>query len=221
MRGFEFFDANETGHRGGAVLKREIVVDGFVVRRLRIFRLGEYRLEFGGEDEHVIVEVIFERFLANTVAGAENRSLPLVIDGESEHAAEVLETRFAVFVVERHDDFGVGTGCERVAFLFQCVAMFLEIVDLSVEDDPITIHISHGLVTERGEIDDGKPAMSESDMPVGRDIDAAIVRAAMSDGLVHCLNFSWRYRSSCEGNFSGYAAHRLVVITVLRMRRCL
>src|SRR6266850_5592878 len=81
------------------------------------------------------------------------------------------------------DHFGVSARAENVALCFQLVPKRLEVVNLSVENDPdALVLVAEGLVAA-GNINDGKPPHTQPDAAAA--ILAEIVRAAMRDDPAH------------------------------------
>ncbi len=100
----------------------------------------------------------------------------------------MIEAFLPILIVESEDDFGIRVGGESVAFFLERRTLLLEIVNLTIENDFIAVEVSHGLMSERGEVDDGESAMSETDLAIRRDVSTSIIRATMLDGIVHGLN---------------------------------
>ena len=48
----------------------------------------------------MVIDVVFEWFLADSVPGTEKRLFLFVVDGEGEHSAQMVQTFFPIFVVE-------------------------------------------------------------------------------------------------------------------------
>ena len=70
-----------------------------------------------------------------------------------------------------------------VPFGQQELAQFLVIVDFAVEDDPDALVLVAKRLMAAAQIDNGKPAEAEPDLP--GEIKTLIVRSAMHDGIRH------------------------------------
>src|SRR5687767_3388808 len=82
-----------------------------------------------------------------------------------------------------NDHFGVAVGSEDMPEANQLGAKLLEVVDLSIEDDPDGgFRIGHRLMSE-GEIDDRQTSKAEPERALNQV--ALIVRAAMDDRRGH------------------------------------
>src|SRR5580693_8285584 len=100
---------------------------------------------------------VIKRLYADGIAGEEQKVPSEIHDGESKDALEFLHARGTDFLVQMHDDFGVGVRRETMAARFKARAQLLEVIDLSIEDEPNRrIFIGHGLVAGRRYVDDGK-----------------------------------------------------------------
>src|SRR5438270_8232455 len=92
------------------------------------------------------------------------------------------------------------------AFLEQAIAQLAEVVDFAVEYNPITcLGFVHGLVPERGQIEDSQTAMGHSDLArvrpgVADQNGAGIIRAAMSKRSRRSLQQFWSNASVAGGD---------------------
>src|SRR5260370_518199 len=81
------------------------------------------------------------------------------------------------------DDLGIRMGAEAMSPVRQLRRERLEIVDLAIErDGDRVVLVEQGLLAA-GNIDDGEPAMAESD--AGRQMKAAAVGTTMGDAVGH------------------------------------
>ena len=148
---------------------------GVDLPRYRAARLE--RPDLGGEAEDAPLVGVVERLDPERVAGEEERPLPLVPEGEGEHAAEAREHRRAVSRVEGEEDLGVALRPPRVAG--ELVAQGAEVVDLAVQDDPVAaVRRGHRLRPGGRRVEDCEPAVAEAEAAVGRDVDPLAVRPA-------------------------------------------
>jgi hypothetical protein len=107
-------------------------------------------LQLGREKDVSILRCIVERLLAEPIACQGGGIAFAVIDREGEHAGHAL----APFAEPAQHDLGVGPGLERMAAADELGTQGLEVVDLTVVDDPTTLVIGHRHVAGRTEIDD-------------------------------------------------------------------
>ena len=105
-----------------------------------------------------------------------------IVDGDGEHAVQFLERFHADGMIEIENDFGVAAGLEDIAVADQGIAQRDVIVDLTGEHQRDAIIGVHGLMPA-GQIDQAETAVGETH--AGRDMGAAVVGAAMEDGIVH------------------------------------
>ena len=78
-------------------------------------RVARQRIDLRAKGEALRRHGIVEGLLAEPVAGEEQALLPLVPDGEGEHAAQEAQAVDAMPAVEREDHLGVGVRAEGVA----------------------------------------------------------------------------------------------------------
>src|SRR5690606_18076741 len=108
---------------------------------------------------------------------------PAVPEREGEHAAQALEQRIALQLVERQDDFAVALRAETVAARLQLGAQLTVVVYLAVADEAErTVRADERLPAAFG-IDDGQPPMAEPG--AGTVPDAFSVRSAVQQGIEH------------------------------------
>src|SRR5262249_48794457 len=137
---------------------------------------------------------IVERLHPKTVSRENHPIGHAVIEREGKHAVEHWQARLAKLVPQVEQHFGVGPCVEDIAARNEIVAQLPIVVDLTVEDHPVSaIGIRHWLVAMRREIDDRQPTMAH------RDGDAVpsqlVVRVLTSEGremLVEVLEFCIR-----------------------------
>ena len=127
-----------------------------------------------------------QRLLAQAVAGEDQLSFRLVVDGESEHAAQLLDAVGAHVFVEMNDDFGVAVGLEAMALFFELGAEFEEVVNLAVENGPCAAVFVENRLMASGEVDDAESAHAETGA-VG-DVESLVVGAAVDDLLAHMVH---------------------------------
>src|SRR5262247_2450090 len=89
-----------------------------------------------------------------------------------------------------NDYLSVGFGPENVTFGGKIPPQLPVIIDLAVERDPDTlVLIAQRLVAAR-QVDDRKPAVTQSDS--GGCVDSTIIRSTVPYGVEHIVDQSWR-----------------------------
>lgn len=89
---------------------------------------------------------------------------------------------------------------------FKFGAQFLEVVDLTVEDQRIiAIRRDHGLVSQRGKIDDRQTSMPKPDKTIG--VETLPIRSAVFDRIGHFFQDDRRNRFAIKIENSGDSAH--------------
>ena len=107
---------------------------------------------------------IVERLDAHGIAGDEQAVPARVPEGKGKHAAELRQALLAPTCIGFQHNFGVGVADETCAGLFEFVADVAEVVDLAVVDDPVAgLGIMHGLVGQRGEIENRQAPVAQAD----------------------------------------------------------
>ena len=146
-------------------------------------RVGEDRLDLGGEDQARGIAVHVQRFDAQAITGQEKAAAPLVPDREGEHAPELLEAARTERLVQAEHDLGVAARPEGVAVALQDAAKLPVVVDLAVEDDPaLAVRARHRLVPAL-EVNDAEPPHAER--PAGKGVDPLVVRAPVRQRSAH------------------------------------
>jgi len=202
--GAELSDAGDEGMGLGDVVEREVVGKGFGVEVAEDGGVVEEDLEFGAEDELLLVLVVVKRFDADAVADEEEFLEAEVPDGEGEHAAEFFEAGGAPLAVGLEDDFGVAVGAEAVAEGGEFVTEGGEVIDLAVEDDDgLAVFGEDGLVAA-GKVDDFEADGAEGEGGIGPG--ALLVGAAVGDGAGHRLDAAG-FSVLAEVGVAGDSAH--------------
>src|SRR5215469_5147505 len=147
--------------------------------------MDEQRLEFRGKEKLPVVQCgVVEGLLAEAIPREKKRLFRLVPDREGIHALEVGNAVFSPFLPGMHDDLGIAARAEPVSPGFELIEQFDEVVDLTVEGDTDgAILIEKRLVSQRREIDDGQPAVSEAD--TWRRVIAVIIGPAVLERFRH------------------------------------
>ncbi len=102
--------AAENGAGAHHVRIGEIVIQRNGIEALLDQTRLDQRFQFGGEVERAPVFQHVERFFAETVAGGKNRLAASIVNRESKHAVEPVETFFAPHQVGVQQHFGIGAG---------------------------------------------------------------------------------------------------------------
>ena len=131
--------------------------------------MAEERLGLRREEEQPAAVPVVERLFPQPIAGEKQPALGVVPDGEGKHARQTLDARFAVRGVRVEDHLGVAPRPEPTTAGLQLGAQLAEVVDLTVEDDPVTSRrVAHGLLAG-DEVDDGQTRHPEADVRRGVD----------------------------------------------------
>ena len=75
-----------------------------------------------------------QRLFPHAISRDKQSALPPFPNGEREHASKMLYAIGSVLFVQMHNDFGVGMGGETVAFGFQRIPQFGEIINFAIEN---------------------------------------------------------------------------------------
>mgnify|MGYP001028062261 CR=1 FL=1 len=149
-------------------------------------RIDQQCLGFGGEGEQVahsrgaLRAAVEEGFDSAGISREEQALSATIEEPEGVHPLEVLEHRIAVFLVEMQQNFGVGRRAKAMAPLLEFGAQFLEVVDLTVEDDRERIVVAaHWLMTGSTQIEDREARVAEGEAvaprAVGLDQQSAVI----------------------------------------------
>ncbi len=139
-------------------------------------------LDLAGEHDAVGTRPVIERLDPGLVAGQHQFVVAGVVDRHREHAVQPGEGGGAQRVIEVEDHLGVAARPELVAAPDQFLAQRDVIVDFAAEHDGDAIVGVHRLLAA-GQVDDAEPAHAQPD--IGGDMKAAVIGAAMEDGVVH------------------------------------
>ncbi len=99
-------------------------------------RWGEKCFDFRAEQEMIGRGCIKKRLHANRVAGEEQEVVSEIHDSKGKDAVELLRAGGAGFLVQMHDDFGIGARMETMTARFEASAQFPEVINLTVEYEP-------------------------------------------------------------------------------------
>ena len=140
-------------------------------------------LDLRPEEKALPRELIIERFDPQAVAGDEQYLLVLVPDGESEHAAQVLNTVATVLFVEMNDGLGITMSSVGMAAGDELLAQAKVVVNLTVEDNPDrAVLVADGLMAGC-EVHDAQPAHADADMSIK--IEALVIRTPVGHDAAH------------------------------------
>src|SRR5208337_126605 len=115
---------------------------------------GKQCANLGCKQECIASAPVVERFDAKLVPGQKEALPGGVPNAKCEYSAKAPDTLGSPKGVAFQDYFGIRSGAESLPLLFELAPKLLEIVDLTVESDPVSgIGIIHGLVAGRGDID--------------------------------------------------------------------
>src|ERR1700674_2915126 len=129
-----------------------------------------------------------QRLFAQPVTGQDKFPFLLIVDGESEHAAQLLHTVGSHFFVEMNDYFRIGLGVETMPAPLEFRAKLRKVVDFAVKDDPRTpVLVEHRLVTA-GKINDAEAPHPETRAILNED--AFVIRTPVDNPVAHLLDES-------------------------------
>jgi hypothetical protein len=134
----------------------EEILDPLRARQAAQQGMGEQPLELRGEDQGAVGQLgVEERLHTEPVASEEQRVRHAVVNGEGEHAVELVEAIGAPAGPALEDDLGVAFGAEPMTPRLQLGAHLTVIVDLAVVADRETaLFVEHRLRGGVREIDD-------------------------------------------------------------------
>src|SRR5208282_1202501 len=128
----------------------------------------------------------------------EETPFPAIPDGERKHPAQVLNAIRAIFLVEMNDRLCVAVRPITMAARLERAAQRGMVIDFAVEGDPDRAILIAQRLLAGFEIDDAQPAHRQAN--VGVEMRSALVRPAMHDLPVHCIE---------HGPFDGTPAIKL------------
>ncbi len=168
--------------------------------------IEEERFDFGGENQHAVVDRVVERPHTHAVARHHQALAAPIPDGVGEIAVERLHARGPVLRIGVQDGFGVAAGAELPAARDQLGRQLDVVEDLAVERDPdIAVGRGERLLAAR-EVDDREASVAERRALV--EVDAGCIGPAMAHGLDHALEHgARRQRARLEGDEAGDATH--------------
>src|SRR5262245_43190043 len=184
--GGQLLDALEDGlRRGGvAIAQEEVQRDGVDLRPLaeRCDDGSHLRAEPDGAAANRVVNQLD----AHGVARQDEASPACIPEGDAEHAVETIEDVGAPLLVAVNDGLGVGLRPELVSAALELGAQLLEVVDLTVEDDPDgLLGVGHWLMAA-GQVDDGESTEAQPYRAV--QVMALVVGTPVDDSRGHRLD---------------------------------
>ena len=118
-------------------------------------------LKLRGEHQIAILKPVVERLLADSVPDKKQGFFLPVINGNRKHSIQLLDAGNPPFQVRCQDHLRIAGGYKRV--ICKLILKFPEIVDFSVKDKGYSpIPGIHGLMSQRGKIQNGKPPLCKS-----------------------------------------------------------
>ena len=165
------------------------VAEGQILRQYALVELSLHPeicqdgLDLRAEEKCFAVPVVVERFDTEAIASHKEAPLSRIPNGKSKHAAQILNTVGAVFLIQVDDGFSVALRTIAVTAIFQINSQLSMVVDLAVEDNPdIRVFIRNRLMPSL-EIDDAQPAHGQANIPFHKE--TIVIRSPMHDLLVH------------------------------------
>src|SRR3981081_125499 len=157
--------------------------------------------------EHCVVQ----RLLAQPIARQEQFAVRFVVNGEGEHAAQLLNAVGSHLLIEVNNNFGIRLRVEAMTAALEFSAEFGKIIDFPVVDNPRTpVFVKHRLMTA-GKVNNAEAPHSETGTVLNED--TFIVGATVDDAVAHLPHetFGDVVLPSCAYN-SGNSAHMPVSI---------
>ena len=155
---------------------------------------SEQRLDFRGQVQHASVIRIVEGLDAKAIAGGEERVVRTVPERERELTAQLVQASRAEVFIKVQCDLTVGARAKAVATTFEVALDTLEIVELTVDDDPHALVLAGDRLLAGGQVDDAEPGMSHPNPPIGSDPRSLAVGTAMGEPRGRLLQDSGRNR---------------------------
>ena len=164
---------------------REVLVGRHVRERAgvpaRLDAHREERLRLRRDQDAARSLRVDERLDPEAIARRDEPPAPRVPEDERDLAAEVLDERVAVLLVEMDDELAVAPGAEAVPLRLELPAGALEVVELSVDDgDDAPVLVGERLRAAL-DVDDREAPVPETRDARGVDEDALAVRSAVRD----------------------------------------
>ncbi len=186
MCGWQPRDACECGVRRRHVAVGQIGVEGQRVGLPQHRRVLQNPLDLRGKMQPLGGQPVVEGLLAEAVARQQQPAAPRIPEGEREHAPQAVHQPVSLLLVEMHQHFRVAARAEGMTLAGQLAAQVLEVVDLTIEDDPDrAILVAQRLRRVRRQIDDRQPPMAEAQAAV--EVHAASVGPAMAQHVGHAV----------------------------------
>src|SRR5262245_42262994 len=113
--------------------RKHVVGDRLVVRTSQAWVALQQRLDFGRAHEPLDAVTVKEGFNPKAITGGEERALPIVPDGEGEHAIQPVQTLLAELLVETQQHFGIGLRDELVPDASELLRQLDVVINLPVE----------------------------------------------------------------------------------------
>src|SRR5262249_14084206 len=168
------------------VTEIEVLHQSPVIDLLQRWRSRQDGFDLRPKEQAPVLQRVVERFDAKPVPPQQQALATLVVQRESEHPPEFMDTVCSEVLVEVNDDLGIRVGVEAVPPALEFRTKPREVVNLTVEDHPDAfVFVMHGLVTA-SQIDDTQPSHSETDAILR--VNAFVVRTAVNDRLAHPMD---------------------------------
>jgi hypothetical protein len=147
---------------------------------------GEEGAHFGREDESLAVVVVVKRLDSQPVTNQGEAAAARLPEAEREHPAPISDGGQPARAQAFEQNFGVRARVECVSATFELTPDFVEVEDLAVISNPAPGRlVAHRLVAGWREVEDRETPVPEDDgaaRVLGNDLDALVVRAAMTQG---------------------------------------
>src|SRR6267378_2874291 len=183
---------------------RRIQLPGYQAR----FQKG---LNLRCEDQPISGPINVERLDPQPVASEKEFPLANLVDGKSEHAADLGDTLFSILLVKMENYFGVGRGVKQMTALFELRAELGGVVGFAIICDPeIAVGAGHRLAAALAEVNDGQTRVDKQARP--EKLHSLAIGAAVAHGHRHALSRrAQRLSRTCRRD-PGDAAHEAYLL---------
>lgn len=162
----------------------EVLIDALKIRVAWNVRTEEQSFDFTREDDAAAVVVIVDLFDPEWIARQGEATRPRVPESESKDAGDLGERFRPRLLHEVDQSLSIGGTPEAMASGKKALSEGRVIIKLAVVCDPTrTVLVRHGLCAGGGKVDNGKPAMAESEASVK--MEAFPIRPAVGKGPRH------------------------------------
>ncbi len=140
---------------------------------------GQHRAQFGAETHGAVIDTKIDELDARRVTGNHQALASIIPDGETEHPVESIQYLGAPLFIAVNDDLGIRARAKDVSERLELASKLVEIVDLTVENDPDRFLLIRHRLMSACNIDNRKAAKSEPNRAIY--VVALVVRTTVRD----------------------------------------